>query len=97
METLVVYGYGALPSDPVQAKAKINMYCKVLLEVPPWAVQAAGLWWVKTMGDNPPTPALLLSRAQLEMGWFDKLDLGDGCKIEFGRAYDKLKGWLKHE
>jgi hypothetical protein len=97
MQTLVVYGYGALPSDPVQAKAKINMFCRVVEEVPAWAVEAAGVWWVKTVEDNPPAPAQLLSRARLEMGWYDKIELGDSCDMELGRVYDKVKGWIKDE
>jgi hypothetical protein len=51
MKTLSVYGYGALPSDPMQSKAKVEGFCEVLEDVPIWAIEEAGKEWRKKESD----------------------------------------------
>lgn len=96
MMLLSVYGYGALPSDPLQSKAKITGFCKMLEECPLWAVEVACEKWMKEKKE-PPTPSELLARAKHEMGWYmpfmgDKIAFGDEPT---GRVYEKLVNWVK--
>lgn len=95
MKTLSVYGYGALPSDTLQAKMKVDGFCEVLEECPLWAVQHAGLKWRKTEKEAP-TPQQWLSNSKAEMGRFNKVKFGDNTET-VGRVYDKLVAWIKEQ
>lgn len=98
-KTLSVYGYGALPSDPLQAKAKISGFAEVLEECPVWAVEKAGRDWRKKEKE-PPTPSAWLARARKEMGYFDPYEAGGRSEfghpnLNAGRAYELLVDWLR--
>lgn len=89
MACLSVFGYGALPSDPKQATAKIAMFKMVLEDEPIWAVEQAVKWWAKTHREAP-SPKELLDRAKKEKGFFDTYK-GE-C---VGRIYEKMTKWIR--
>lgn len=77
MQTLSVYGYGALPADPAHSQAKVRGYAAALDDCPLWALEAAGRWFVKKQTEAP-TPAEWIDRAWLEAGRHAWLWYGDG-------------------
>lgn len=89
MGVLVVYGYGAMPSDPAQAVVKVNVFKLALGDEPIWAVEQACKWWVMNKSQAP-TPTELLSRIKFEKGYYDRF-----MNIDVGMIYDKLTAWLK--
>lgn len=98
MQTLSVYGYGALPSDPAQSKAKVSGFCGVLSDLPLWAIQEAGKEW-RTNQTEPPTPADWRREAKERCGynqWLTPLPGGINDGYTMGWAYDKVVEWLKN-
>jgi len=93
MTVLSVYGFGALPSDPVQSKAKVNGFCKVLEEFPLWAIQETGTRWLKEE-KNPPTPTEWAANIRQAMGYYARIKFGQDFLFA-GKVYEKLTTWLK--
>lgn len=90
MMTLSIYGYGALPSDKDQSKAKIAAFAEVLGECPLWAIQQACKAWRKERTEAP-TPADLYSASRRAMGFYQPCF---GRFTSAGSVYEKLVGVL---
>lgn len=99
MKTLSVYGFGALPSDPLQSHAKIDGFREVLEECPFWAIELSGKNWRRDKTE-PPVPASWLRATKNEMGCNDRLPWGRNefsGLFDIGWAYEKVIQWMKND
>ncbi len=92
-----IYPFGALPSDPVQAKAKIDEYASVLEQCPLWAIVKAKEEW-REVNHEPMTASVWLNKTRKHMGYYAGFGKPNGFgvyELTTGRAYQLMVEWVK--